>query len=142
MSLVDLQDVSVSERGLLPQGAYDFMVDEALLKTTKSGTGQYIQLTLVCETPGFEKNKVWANFNIINKSAEAANIGKSQLKKFLMAAGMNPDSLDSVEDLYGKKVSAMIIQTHTPPYDAKNEVKYFIDKNKKSDKANEADVEF
>ena len=126
MSLLDLSNVptSASQR-LLPNGTYTFMATKSILKKTKAGDGEFIEVTLECQNEAFKKRNVWARFNIKNKSAEATQIGLRQLKDFLKAAGKDPNVLHSADELVGYTVDAVIGSSHKPPYDPQNIVKKF-----------------
>lgn len=131
MSLVNLSGVDASSSkdskySLIPDGTYTFLCNEAVLKSTRAGTGKFIEVTLTCCTKPYDKKKVWARFNIENKSAKAEEIGKRELKKFLQCAGLDGESLESVDELLGLEVSAVISSEHTPPYDAQNVVSKWL----------------
>lgn len=120
MCMLDLTDVKeLPKFELIPDGTYLFEIDEAEIKPTKSGEGEYLKIRLTCLTKGFEKKKCWEIFNIHNKSEKAQNIGRSQLKSMLTAAGKEP-KLNDPKELIGLKVSAHIGTQESSGFNPKN----------------------
>lgn len=128
MALVDLNGVEAQSGNfdLIPDGVYTFLVNDSKLKSTKSGSGKFIEITMQCIDDAFKNRKVWHRFNIENTSVKAESIGKQQLKTFLECAGMDSAVLDDVEDLISLEVKAKITTEHTPPYNAQNVVKGWL----------------
>lgn len=129
MTLVNLENVQTDERttyDLIPDGTHTFSCVESKLKTTKGGDGQFIEITLECLDDPYKKRRVWARFNIRNKSMKAESIGKTQLKRFLEAAGRDSSQLSNASELIGTVVKAVIGSEHTPPYSKQNIVKKWI----------------
>jgi hypothetical protein len=75
-----------------PVGIYEFEMRESDVKATGGGTGlmaAYVAFgTGNSQAPSDNKDKrVWVNFNIKNKSAQAQSIGQSQYKALYEACG-------------------------------------------------------
>ena len=121
--MLDLSNVTI-ESDILPNGDYAVVVEEALVKETKDGTGEYIRAKLkVIE--GERKGKVlFQMFNIKNKNSEAVRIGHQQLKAFMKAAGFSSFVIKSATDLEGAKTVA-VVKSKTDDYGEKNIVSYF-----------------
>jgi hypothetical protein len=121
--MLDLTNVTL-ESDLLPNGDYVVVVEDAEIKETKDGAGEYIKAKMkVIE--GERKGKVlYQMFNIKNKNSEAVRIGHQQLKTFMKVSGMENFVLKSVNDLCGLKAVA-IVKSKTDDYGEKNVISYF-----------------
>ena len=84
-------NVGEDEYEPLPPGTYDAVIEEAGLKSTKSGTGKYVNLKL-----RIDKRVVFDRLNILNANAQAQQIGRRQLAKLCLAIG-KPTLRDSSE---------------------------------------------
>lgn len=128
MSLVDLTNVSATDE-LLPAGQYNVSVEKAEVKETKSGTGQYINVTFTIIGGENNGRKLFHMFNIKNENAKAVEIGLSQLKSFMLAAGAKSFAIDSVTQLHGLYASAKVVRT-SDSYGDKNVIKGFTSAEK------------
>lgn len=127
MSLnLDLSGVKEQSFGALPEGDYSLVSDDAEVKETKSGQGQYIKVKFrVFEGPA-EGRFIFHNFNIRNENAKAQTIGLGQLKSFMKAAAMKEvDKLDDVKSLVGYKVTAKLKVTEDKGYGEGNNITSF-----------------
>jgi hypothetical protein len=80
----------------LPAGMYLAAITESEMKDTKSGAGQYLQLTFqVLEGP-YKGRFLWARLNLNNPNVTAVKIARAELSAICRAVGvMTPN--DSVE---------------------------------------------
>ena len=122
----DLSGNKVNDFELLPSGRYVTACEDAVVKETKAGTGEYIELKLTVLSPKpFEGRKLWTRFNVVNPSEKAQQIGRDQLKTFMtMGKVKNPNKLENVTDLIGLK-TVSVVQKLEDAYGEKNEVKRF-----------------
>jgi hypothetical protein len=122
--MLDLTN-TVVETDLLVEGEYAMQVEDAEIKETKAGTGEYISVKLkVLE--GTRKGKtVYHMFNIKNPNPEAVRIGHQQLKSFMMAAGFSSFVLKSASDLCGATVVARVKIKKDDTYGDKNNITGF-----------------
>ncbi len=83
----------------LPAGDYCLKAVEADEKTTKSGDGQYIKVKFEVVKGEYAGRLVWMNFNIVNPSEKAQNIGRQQIVAWATACGKpNADDTDKLID--------------------------------------------
>jgi len=123
MSLIDFTNVSDS---LLPSpGLHTIVVDEAVVKDTKSGTGQYISLRWKVVGGPADGISFYAMYNFKNDNPKAAAIGQSELKRILKAAGANTEQLGSATDLEGLRVAAELTIV-TDDYGEKVKIKKYL----------------
>lgn len=112
------------EQGVaLPDGTYTVIVDEAEVKTTSNGIGQYIKVKFRVTDGPHSGRPIWEQFNIKNQNAQAVQIGLGQLKGFMRAFGYpNPNRLESTAELLGLKGTVKTKQK-TDDYGTKAEIK-------------------
>lgn len=130
--LLDLTDIQASEKPEskpFKPGKYLLKVTEAAVKPTKAG-GKMITMVLKIvggegEWKPFEGWRTNTSFNIEHKNPDVVNIGKQQLKEFMVYSGMDNFILDKASDLIGKSAFAKVA---TRTFDGKEylDVKYFI----------------
>jgi len=106
--MLDLDLSSVSESGLPPAGEYQLCIDDAVVKDTKSGTGQYINVRWKFLDGPSEGATFFTMFNIKNDNPTAVRIGLGELKRLLKAAGRDTSKLAAAGDLCGVVVRAII----------------------------------
>ena len=71
----------------LPQGKYLAQIVESELKTTKNGTGKYLELVLQVIDGEYKNRKLWVRLNIHNANAQAVEIAKAELSAICRAIG-------------------------------------------------------
>jgi hypothetical protein len=108
----------------IPQGEYVVMAEEAQVKSTKSGGGEYIHVKFTVLSGAYEGRKLFEMFNIKNENVKAVEIGLSKLKSFLVCAGVQNMVLDDVAKLEGKTVIA-VVKNKTDSYGEKNTIQAF-----------------
>lgn len=109
---------------LVPPDWYDAVISEAEVKKTKDGLGKYIKLRLDITGPSCSGRCVFANINTNNKSADAQEIGRSQLNAIMGAIGV--PRLKDTDQLLNQPLQIKVtIKAASGGYDANNEVKAF-----------------
>lgn len=117
----------------LPEGEYTVRVAKADIKTTKAGTGQYINAELDVLGPRFQGRKLFTRFNIINPNLQAVQIGQRQLKELMLASGMTQEQVNRFNDtdqLVGLTCNAKVeVRDSGGSYGPENAVKRFLKAN-------------
>lgn len=118
----------------VPKGEYYAKVVDSAVKTTKSGTGQYVELVWEInghvDTGACKNRKIWQRINHINNNPEAQRIGKQQLNRVVKAFGLA--NIDSSTELHGREVIVGVkISPPSGQYAASNDIAYV--KSKKHD---------
>ena len=123
---LDLTNVEEQQGfGLIPEGTYPVIVDDAVVKSTKSGTGEYINVTYrVLDGPS-KGRTLFHMFNIKNDNAKAVEIGLGQLKTFMKCSGQKEMTLKGALDLVGLRCLAVIKIKKDDQYGDKNSISYF-----------------
>lgn len=111
--------------GTIPAGKYAMITDDAELKDTKSGNGQYIKVKCRILEGDYSGRFVWLMFNIKNENQKAQNIGNAQMKSLLKALGFTELKFTQPTDLVGYKFIGQVSVKSDEAYGDKNEVKKF-----------------
>jgi len=99
---------------VLPAGEYSVVISESEVKPTKSGNGNYLQLTFTVIEGEYENRKLFARLNIDNPSEQAVAIARSELSAICHAVGV------------------LKLKTSAQLHDIPLSVKVVIQKNKES----------
>jgi len=85
-----------SEFDPIPAGKYLAVITDSEMKPTKSGTGNYLQLTFEILEGQYKGRYLWARLNLDNPNETAVKIARSELSAICHAVGvMAPkDSLE------------------------------------------------
>jgi len=80
----------------IPAGKYLAVITESEMKPTKSGVGQYLQLTFQVIEGEYKGRLLWSRLNLDNPNALTVKIARAELSAICRAVGvMSPK--DSVE---------------------------------------------
>ena len=82
----------------LPPGDYNAMISNSEMKTTKAGTGEYLELTIQIVDGAHSGRRIWENLNVKNANKVAEEIARSQLNG--IKAACNIEKLESSEQLH------------------------------------------
>jgi hypothetical protein len=108
-----------------PPGEYIVKALEAEEKTTSRGDGTYIKVKFEVVKGEHTGRLLWQNFNVVNQSAKAQQIGRQQLVAWAAACG-KPDA-DDTDKLLEKPCRAeVIIEKGTGGYSDSNKIKAFL----------------
>lgn len=90
----------------LPAGEYTMQIVNSDMRTTKSGTGEYLWLEFEVLGPTFKGRKFWDRLNLMNENAKTVEIAQRQLSAICHAVGTIAPK-DSVE-LHNKPIRVKI----------------------------------
>lgn len=106
----------------LPAGEYTVIITASELKFTKSGDGQYLELTLEVQGGEFAGRKLFDRLNIYNSNRQAVEIAQRQLSQICHAVGVL--QVEDSEQLHFKPLVAIVrIEPGRDGYDPKNVIK-------------------
>lgn len=106
----------------LPVGKYDAIITESEMKLTKSGSGEYLQLTFeIVNNSDFAGRKLWARLNLINDNKTAVEIAERELSAICHSVGVlfPKDS----EELHDRQLVIDVIQETGPTGNPTNRIK-------------------
>jgi hypothetical protein len=106
----------------LPEGWYNTTIVKAEVKTTKAGTGQFIELRMDVTGPTHQGRVIFTNLNINNPNPKAEEIGRQQLNQIMGALGLTV--IRDSDQIIGGNV-AVKVAIKVEGEDKKNEVKGF-----------------
>jgi len=106
----------------LPAGWYTANINDAELRDTKAGTGQYIAIRYDIIGPTHQGRCVFGNLNIANPNPKAEEIGRQQLGSLMRAIGLN-DVSDTDQLIGGNCEIKLVIRPAKDGYEANNDIK-------------------
>jgi hypothetical protein len=109
---------------LLPPGEYRVQITDSDVRSTKNGDGRLIWTEMEILDGEFANRKLWHNFNILNPSEKAQNIGQGQLSSLCHAIGVV--GMEDSNELHFKPFTVSVgVQPPKDGYDAQNRIKTF-----------------
>jgi hypothetical protein len=113
----------------LPTGIFRMEIEASDIVPTKAGDGTLLKATMIVIMPeAYKGRKLFTNFNLENKSAQAQDIGQKQFAALCRAVDLN--SVEDSEELHFKAFTAKIgLGKAQNGYPARAEIKryYFPD---------------
>lgn len=116
-----------SEFEPIPAGRYEAVVVDSEMKPTKSGTGNYLQLTFQVIDGPFSNRLLWARLNLDNPNDQTRKIAQGELSAICRAVGVLAPN-DSV-DLHNLPLVIQVrCKKRTDTGEIVNEVKGYLKK--------------
>ncbi len=106
---------------VLPKGKYLAMAVDSKIKPTKSGTGDYLEITFEVLEGGARGRKIWERLNIRNINKKAEEISQRQLSALCRAVGVL--NLVDTDQLHNIPVVLEVDIEQREGYDPQNRVK-------------------
>jgi hypothetical protein len=122
-SLDQLPQAQTNNFEPLPAGWYTATIGGAELRTTKSGTGQYIAVRYDITGPSHSGRVVWGNLNIKNDNPKAEEIGRQQLGEVMRAIGLA--RVTDTQQLLGGTLQVKLDVRKSEQYGDSNDTKGF-----------------
>ena len=72
----------------IPAGKYVAVINDDIMKDTRSGTGRYLQLEFEINEGEYRGRKLWARLNLENPNAQAVQIARSELSAICRAVNV------------------------------------------------------
>lgn len=107
----------------IPPGWYEAEITEQEVKQTKSG-GLMFKVTWEIKGDEYTNRKIWGQFNIVNASEKAQQIGRGQLSALCQACGLSGIPEDGTEILNVRHKIKVGIE-ESPGYEPRNAVKAY-----------------
>jgi len=107
---IDLESVPEEKSGNfepLPQGNYSIAIEEIEMKPTKAG-GKMISLKTKVVSGDFKGRFVWDNWNIVNASPTAQEMGIGRMKRVFKLIGVDDIKKSNPNDLKGKNFTVFV----------------------------------
>lgn len=106
----------------LPAGDYLVMITDSQERTTKAGTGKFLELTLEVQSGQMQGRKIWDRLNLKNPNSKAVEIAQRQLAQICHAVG-NMAPKQSAELHYKPMVATVKVSKDESTGNLSNEVK-------------------
>jgi len=92
--MFNFTDVNTNDFSPLAPGLYKAFVEECIFKTTKAGTGEYLNVQF--KLPD-ENRVVFGIFNLLNPNPKAVEIAMKDVTSMLIAMGYKQEDLAGIE---------------------------------------------
>ena len=101
LSGFDASAISPAESfDVIPAGTYTGMITDSEMKSTKAGTGEYLQIVITVIDGEFENRKLWDRLNLINDNSTAVEIAQQTLSAICHAVGvLQPGDSSELHDI-------------------------------------------
>lgn len=110
----------------IPDGDYVAQIVESEMKTTKAGTGQYLQLVFQIIQGEHKNKKLWVRLNLVNPNQTAVNIAQDELATITRAAYGHDLNISDSTQLHGKPMLVTVkFVPATQKNPAGNDVKFY-----------------
>ena len=107
--------------GPIPAGIYSVLIKEAVLEPNSQGTGQIIKAQLAVIDGEYKDRVVYTNFNVMNQSEKAQEIGQKQFSALLHAIDVL--QIADTAEIVNKPLKIRVkIKAADGEYEARNEV--------------------
>ena len=111
----------------IPVGRYSVVITESLMKPTKNGEGEYLQLSVQVVDGEYANRKLWERLNLKNKNAQAVTIAQAQLSAICRAVGiMTPQDSAELHNIVCEVEVGM--EKGQNPGDMQNKIKKWLPK--------------
>lgn len=107
----------------IPAGEYNVLIEDSEMKPTKSGNGEYLQITFSVLDGQYNGRKIWDRLNLLNPNQTAVDIANRTLSAICHATGVM-NLTDSVQ-LHGKTLRVKVAVSQREGYDPSNEIKAY-----------------
>ncbi len=118
---LNLKDVKANDFQVIEPGEYPAVITKSEMKPTKDGSGQRLNLTLQILSGKYQNRTLFDGLNVKNKSQQAEQIGRSQLKAVCVAVNV-PDPKVS-EELHNKPLVIKVTVGKDQNGNPRNEIK-------------------
>lgn len=107
----------------MPSGEYPAIIIDSDMKPTKSGTGQYLELSFQIIDGPMKGRMVWARLNLDNPNPKAVDIAQRDLSAICHATGITQAITDSQALHHKPMVIRVEYREATGQFGASNEIK-------------------
>lgn len=112
---------TTSQFDAIPAGDYEAMVTDSTMKSTKDGTGQYLELTIEIQSGQFQGRRLWDRLNLSNRNPKAVEIAQKQLAQLCHATGVL--QVQDSQQLHNRPIVMKVAVKNDPERGPSNEIK-------------------
>lgn len=105
----------------IPAGDYESMVTASEMKSTKDGTGQYLELTVEIQSGQFQGRRLFDRLNLSNRNPKAVEIAQKQLAQLCHATGVL--QVQDSQQLHNRPIVIKVAVKNDPERGPSNEIK-------------------
>lgn len=107
----------------LPTGEYNVMIIASEMKPTKTGLGQYLELTMQVLDGACINRLIWARLNLVNQNQTAMEIAQRELSAICHAVGVL--AVQDSEQLHNIPLKIRVVVKSDQQYGDRNEIKAY-----------------
>ena len=112
---------TTSQFDAIPAGDYEAMVTASEMKTTKDGTGQYLELRLEIQSGHAQGRSLFDRLNLQNRNPKAVEIAQKQLAQLCHATGVL--QVTDSQQLHNRPIVMKVAVRNDPERGPSNEIK-------------------
>lgn len=105
----------------IPAGDYEAMVTDSVMKQTKDGQGNYLELTLEVQAGQYQGRKLWDRLNLKNNNPKAVEIAQKQLAQLCHATGIM--QVQDSQQFHNRPIVIKVATKNDPDRGMSNEIK-------------------
>lgn len=121
----NVADVPESDFEPIPAGDYSAQIVQSEMKSTKAGTGEYLQLRIQILDEEYQGRIVFDRLNLVNPNEQAVKIAQRTLGDLCQACGV--EEVEDSEELHGIEMTVRLGVTEASgDYPPGNEVKKYL----------------
>lgn len=108
----------------IPAGDYEAMVVETAMKTTKDGSGQYLEVKMQIQSGQHQGRTLWDRLNLQNRNQKAVEIAQRQMSQLCHATGvLQLASANDLQKLHHRPMAVKVTAKADPERGMVNEVR-------------------
>lgn len=125
---IDWNNIKEDSYQLLPEGTYAGNITRTEVKTSKNGSGQYVNLEVtLLGASGVKGRKVFDICMLSHKNPAAVNVGAKKLKSIADSIGLDITEVESFSEFIGKPLGVKLSIEENAEYGDKNRIKSFLE---------------
>lgn len=105
----------------IPAGDYEAIVTDSALKSTKDGSGQYLELTIEIQSGQHQGRRLWDRLNLQNRNQKAVEIAQRQLSA--LCHSINVLQVQNPQQLHNRPFVMKVAAKNDPERGMVNEIK-------------------
>lgn len=110
-----------SQYDAIPAGDYEAIVTGSAMKSTRDGSGQYLELTVEIQSGQFQGRRLWGRLNLQNRNQKAVEIAQKQLAQLCHA--INVLQPQTPEHLHNRPFVVKVAAKNDPERGMVNEIR-------------------
>lgn len=107
----------------IPNGKYNAVITESDMKTTRSGSGNYLEFAYEIIDGEYKGRKLWSRHNVKNQNQKAEEIARKEVSAICHAVGVL--QMRCTEELHNRPLMIVVRSTRNDTGEITNEIRGF-----------------